>query len=197
MALILTETASIKKAVGLINEIDSSKFPRLLQRIIQKLHLRDELSFTEDEEEKLEDALGMQRNDLELVLETTAFILEQAAYHLTKPANLSQQLQSIHLAEEKVSLFTKAWTSLGKDVVEKLRKRTLSPNQLTDVNWRLNLQMSQQNQTKLKMPNAMLELGITTDHGDKDRIRMEFTHEELFAFYNQLETVQGQLDSLS
>ncbi|XP_071476077.1 COMM domain-containing protein 10-like [Diadema antillarum] len=197
MALMFTETNRIKKAVSLINEIDSSRFARLLQRIVQKLHLRDEHSFTEDEEEKLEGALDLERSELELVLETTAFILEQAAYHLAKPGVLSQQLQSIHLSEEKASLFAKVWTATGKDVVEKLRKRTLAPKQLADVNWRLNLQMCQSSQTKLKTPNAMLELGVKTDHGETERIRMEFTHKELYAFYNQLETIQGQLDSLS
>ncbi|XP_072037978.1 COMM domain-containing protein 10-like [Amphiura filiformis] len=200
MALMFTETASIKRAVSLINDIDASKFPRLLSRILQKLHLRDERSFTEDEEEKLEGALGIEGRDLQLVLETTAFILEQAAYHIAKPTVLSQQLQNIGLAEDKVAVFVKAWTSSGKGVVEKLRQRTLAPNQLEEVNWRLNLQMAQSSKTKMKKPNAMFEFVVNGETDDKEqqkKVRMEFNHEELYEFYNQLESIQGQLDSLS
>ena len=32
--------------------------------------------------------------------------------------------------------------------------------QLEDVNWRLNLQMAQANKSKLKIPNALFELGV-------------------------------------
>ncbi|NP_001405741.1 COMM domain-containing protein 10 isoform 8 [Mus musculus] len=39
-ALILPESPSMKKAVPLINAIDTGRFPRLLSRILQKLHLK-------------------------------------------------------------------------------------------------------------------------------------------------------------
>ncbi|CAH1252530.1 COMMD10 [Branchiostoma lanceolatum] len=176
MALMFTATANIKKAVSLINQLDVAKFPRLLQRILQKLHLRDDRSFSEEEEEMLQQALGLQGADLQLVLETTAFVLEQAAYHSAKPAVLEEQLKNIQLEEDKVSVFVKAWAAGGKEVIMKLRKRTLAPDQLESVNWRLNLQMAQASQTKMKLPNAMFELGVRHD--------------------DDLETIQEQLDSL-
>lgn len=70
-------TSRLKKAVELINSLDTAKFPLLLSRIIQKLHLRDERAFSEDEEEKLQAALALEPDDLHIVLETSAFILEQ------------------------------------------------------------------------------------------------------------------------
>lgn len=42
----------MKKAVSLINTIDIGRFPRLLTRILQKLHLKAENSFSEEEKEK-------------------------------------------------------------------------------------------------------------------------------------------------
>ncbi|XP_071964876.1 COMM domain-containing protein 10-like [Antedon mediterranea] len=197
MALMFTETKSIKKAVELINGIDASKFPRLLSRILQKLHLKDEKPFTVEEEEMLENALVLEAVNLQLVLQTTAFILQQAAYHLTKPAVLSQQLSNLGLEKDKVSVFVKAWTSGGKNVVDKLKQSTLPSNQLTDVKWRLNLEMSEARRAKMKLPNAVFELGVTKDNEDMERIRIEFNHQQLYEFYNQLEIIQGQLDSLS
>jgi len=79
-----------------------------------------------------------------------------------------------------------------------LKQRSLAPKQLEAVNWRLNLQMAQSNMTKMKLPNAMFELSLASgSQGVKEQVHLEFTHEELYAFYNQLETIQSQLDSLS
>nr|XP_032645000.1 COMM domain-containing protein 10 [Chelonoidis abingdonii] len=76
-APIIPESSSIKKAVLLINMIDPGRFPRLLSRILQKLHLKAESSFSEEEEEKLQAAFSVEKQDLHLVLETISFILEQ------------------------------------------------------------------------------------------------------------------------
>lgn len=63
--------------MSLINQLDDSKFSGLLARILQKLHLKDEHSFSEEEERKLQRALGLSAGDVSLVLETLAFLLEQ------------------------------------------------------------------------------------------------------------------------
>ncbi|XP_013414424.1 COMM domain-containing protein 10 [Lingula anatina] len=195
---LFTVTASIKKAVSLVNSLDSGKFPLLLSRILQKLHLKDERAFSEEEEEKLQSAFGLEGEELDLVITTCEFILQQAAYHTAKPAVLQQQLQQIGLEDEKVEAVVQMWTNMARGVVDKLRKRTIAPKQLEDVNWRLNLQMAQANKAKMKLPTAMFELGIKDENSDtKEKTRLEFTHDELYAFYNQLETIQSQVDSLS
>ena len=66
--------------------------------------LQSERAFTADEEEKLQGALQLDPKELELVINTTTFILQQAAYHLAKPALLKTQLAAIGLEEEKVCL---------------------------------------------------------------------------------------------
>ncbi|XP_068741371.1 COMM domain-containing protein 10-like isoform X2 [Montipora capricornis] len=173
MALMFQATSRLKRAVQLINSLEKAKFPLLLSRIIQKLHLRDDRAFSEEEEEKLQIALGLESDDLHIVLETCAFILEQ------------------------IQALVELWTSNGKPVVEKLKQRSLAPKQLQAVNWRLNLQMAQSNMAKMKLPNALFELRVSSgSQGVKDNIYLEFTHEELYSFYNQLETIQSQLDSL-
>lgn len=68
---------SLKKAVGLINDLDSAKFPLLLSRILQKLHLKDDRPFSEEEEEKLQSAFKLNSKDLTLVLESSEFFLQQ------------------------------------------------------------------------------------------------------------------------
>ncbi|KAF6123739.1 COMM domain containing 10 [Phyllostomus discolor] len=197
-ALILRESPSMKKAVSLINAIDIGRFPRLLTRILQKLHLKAENSFSEEEEEKLQAAFSLEKQDLHLVLETVSFILEQAVYYNVKPAALQQQLENIHLQQDKAEAFVSAWSSMGQETVEKFRQRILAPQKLEMVGWQLNLQMAHSAQAKLKSPQAVLQLGVSNeDSKSMEKVLVEFSHKELFDFYNKLETIQAQLDSLT
>ena len=67
-----------------------------------RMRIQDERPFSPEEEEKLQGALGLEAKDLELVIETTTFILQQAAYHLAKPALLKTHLTNVALDEDKV-----------------------------------------------------------------------------------------------
>ncbi|XP_043915097.1 COMM domain-containing protein 10 [Protopterus annectens] len=163
MASIIKETESIKQAITLINLIDTSKFPRLLSRILQKLHLKAERSFSEQEEEKLQAALSLEKKDLQLVLETISFILEQAVYHSVKPAFLQQQLENIHVHRDKAEAFGVAWASAGPDTTDKFRQQMFAPKKLETVGWQLNLLMGQSTQAKMKSPQAVLELGVSSE----------------------------------
>uniref|UniRef100_A0A3P8YSW4 COMM domain-containing protein n=1 Tax=Esox lucius TaxID=8010 RepID=A0A3P8YSW4_ESOLU len=222
MAAIIKETQSIKEAVTFINTIDLNKFSRLLSRILQKLHLKEERTFSEEEEQKLQIALSLDKQALSLVLETAAFILEQSAvpsltlienmgsrplvweplleavYHNVKPVSLQQQLESIHLSSEKAEAFCLVWKAAGPDVLEKVRQRIFAPRKLEHVGWELNLQMAQSRQAKLKDPHAVLELGVRNEDSERvENVFVEFSHQQLLDFYNKLEMVQAQLDSLT
>ncbi|XP_041041436.1 COMM domain-containing protein 10 isoform X1 [Carcharodon carcharias] len=198
MAAIARETQSIKQAVILINGIDAGKFPRLLSRILQKLHLKDEHSFNEEEKEKLQVALSLEKQGLRLVLETVSFFLEQAAYYNMKPAALQQQLENIHLSQEKAEAFVQAWANMGQDIVEKLRQSTFAPKKLEKIGFCLNLEMGHSTQAKMKSPHAILELGVNSEDSENtEKVLLEFNHGELLEFYNKLETIQTQLDALT
>ncbi|XP_041643891.1 COMM domain-containing protein 10 isoform X2 [Cheilinus undulatus] len=198
MASIIKETQSIKEAVTFINAIDVNKFSRLISRIIQKLHLKGERTFSEEEEQKLQTALSLDKQSLDLVLETAAFILEQAVYHNVKPAALQQQLEAVHLNPDKAEMFSQTWATAGPELVEKLKHNIFAPKKLEYVGWQLNLQMAQSSQAKLKSPNAVLQLGLRGEDSEvQENVFVDFNHQELLEFYNKLEIVQGQLDSLT
>ncbi|CAL1298418.1 unnamed protein product [Larinioides sclopetarius] len=193
-APMFVKSSRIQKAVELINGLDDSKFPLLLNRILQKFHLKEEV-FNKEESSKLEISLSVNQEKLKLILQTLTFIFQQAAYHLAKPSVLSQQLQLIELSEEKISAIVQAWVSNAKTVIEKLKKKTIAPKQLNDVNWELRLQTAQSSMSKLKNPVGLVELNL--ESGEKnEKLQMEFSHKELYTFYNQLEVIQSQLDAL-
>ncbi|KAF7250472.1 COMM domain-containing protein 10 [Varanus komodoensis] len=122
-----------------------------------------ESTFTEEEEEKLQAAFSVEKQDLHLVLETITFILEQAVYHNLKPAVLKQQLEHSNIDHDKAEVFATTWSAAGPEMVEKFRQRILSPHKLETVGWQLNLQMAQSTQAKQKSPQAVLELGVTNE----------------------------------
>ncbi|XP_026178379.1 COMM domain-containing protein 10 [Mastacembelus armatus] len=198
MTSIIKETQSIKDAVTCINTIDVNKFSRLISRIIQKLHLKEERTFSEEEEQKLQTALSLDKQALSLVLETSAFILEQAVYHNVKPASLQQQLEAVHLNPDKAEVFSQIWSTNGPELVEKLKHNTFAPRKLEYIGWQLNLQMAQSSQARLKSPSAVLQLGLHNENSEvQENVFVEFNHQKLLEFYNKLEMVQGQLDSLT
>ncbi|XP_061529385.1 COMM domain-containing protein 10 isoform X2 [Phycodurus eques] len=127
MASVIKETQSIKEAVTLINSIDVNKFSRLISRIIQKLHLKGERTFSEEEEQKLQMAFSVDKQALDLILETSAFILEQAVYHNVKPSSLQQQLQGINMNLDKAEVFSQTWSTSGPQLVDRLKHNIFAP----------------------------------------------------------------------
>ncbi|XP_054714281.1 COMM domain-containing protein 10-like [Uloborus diversus] len=188
------KNAKIQKAVVLINKLENSKFPLLLTRILQKLYSKDEV-FNKEESAKLEISLSVDQDQLKLILQTLTFIFQQAAYHTAKPSVLTQQLQQIDINEEKTSSIVQTWVIHAKSITEKLKKTSLASKQLTDVNWEIHLQLAQSSVSKLKTPVGLIELNLKSDE-ENEKLAMEFSHEELYAFYDQLETIQSQLDAL-
>ncbi|XP_018613934.1 COMM domain-containing protein 10 [Scleropages formosus] len=198
MASIIKETQSIKEAVTHINSVDLNKFSRLLSRIFQRLHLKEERLFSKEEEEKLQSALSLEKQSLNLVVETVSFIIEQAVYHNVKPASLKQQLENLHLHQDKVDAISQAWATAGPETIEKFRQKIFAPRKLEHVGWQLNLQMGQATQAKLKAPSAVLEFGVSSENSEcPQKLFVQFSHQELLEFYNKLEVVQAQLDSLT
>ncbi|KAG8226991.1 hypothetical protein J437_LFUL000296 [Ladona fulva] len=190
-------TSSLLKALPLIDSIKSSKFPLLLDRIAKKLEENDFKTklFSEEEEEKLVLSLGIDKESLTLVLDSSVNIFEQAAFHMIKPSSLSRQLQSLNLSPDNADLFAQAWGAHAKGIVDRLRRISISPCELQDVSWSLNLQMASKVRAKQRCPLAMMEFHLKSDEGSRN-VHMEFNHEELFQFYKTIDRIQSQLDAL-
>ncbi|KAG8011788.1 AP-3 complex subunit sigma-1, partial [Nibea albiflora] len=86
-----------------------------------------ERTFSEEEEQKLQAALSLDKQALNLVLETSAFILEQAVYHNVKPASLQQQLEAVHLNPDKAEMLAQTWATSGPELVERLKHNVFAP----------------------------------------------------------------------
>ncbi|KAG1676502.1 COMM domain-containing protein 10 [Nymphon striatum] len=191
----------IQKGVLLINKVDSTKYPLLLSRIAQRLDVEGSDFFSVEEKGKLMSSLSLSEDELELLLDTSIFILQQAAHHICKPTVLQKELLKLEVDEDKCETMVQVWNKFAREIVEKLKRKTLHKEELISIKWQLNLNMGDSSQMKLKDPSAILEFGLKSDaspNSDEStkRVNVEFGHESLYSFYNQLEVIQAHLDSL-
>ena len=77
-----------REAAAAINVVPVDKFPRLLGRVFQKLHIKGERLFSAAEEDQLKTLFGLSSEELELIMDGCCYTFEQAAFTLTGPEAL-------------------------------------------------------------------------------------------------------------
>uniref|UniRef100_A0A8C2D3S6 COMM domain-containing protein n=1 Tax=Cyprinus carpio TaxID=7962 RepID=A0A8C2D3S6_CYPCA len=103
-----------------------------------------------------------------------------AVYHNLKPAALRQQLENLSVRSERVEV----WASAAPEVLERSDSGYLPQTRRVH----LNLQMASSARSGLKAPHAVLSLGLGTED-DTERLQdvfVEFSHQDLLHFYNQV-----------
>eukprot|EP00499_Haloplacidia_sp_CaronLabIsolate_P013263 CAMPEP_0196775248 /NCGR_PEP_ID=MMETSP1104-20130614/3912_1 /TAXON_ID=33652 /ORGANISM="Cafeteria sp., Strain Caron Lab Isolate" /LENGTH=205 /DNA_ID=CAMNT_0042145415 /DNA_START=35 /DNA_END=652 /DNA_ORIENTATION=+ len=196
---IFASTSTFSAALGLINDVDPALMTKLLSRIATGLATKGKV-FTEEEQLQLRELLHVSAQDLRTVLDAATYVFEQAGYHSLKPDVLRRHLAGAGMAEAQAETFHAVWGTHGTAVLEALRARTLGgPQVLRDSKWQLQLQLGQRGITKLKEPSVLFELGL----GDadpsasvKEKVTVEFSHRELSSFFDSIERIQEQLDTL-
>eukprot|EP00301_Raphidiophrys_heterophryoidea_P010110 c15152_g1_i1.p1 GENE.c15152_g1_i1~~c15152_g1_i1.p1 ORF type:complete len:200 (-),score=52.27 c15152_g1_i1:22-621(-) len=194
-------TARFKEGVRVINTADQGKLPLVLGRVVGKIDRRTERIFTEDEEVQLASVLKLNSNDVKTLLQVSCFIFERAAFHNMNAAKLVSELETAGVAETQVVSFGSCWKDNRVEVCSKLRD-SVSTSRFTlgSVDWRLDLQMSQDSLCRLRLPAAILELHLVDNSiptkPEVENLAVEFGHDELYDLFTQLEKIQDQLDAM-
>jgi len=203
--------SKFRKAAEVSNLIPINTFPMLLTRMAKKLHLRNVRLFSAEEEEQLCSKFGLTVENLNLVLNACCYIFEQAAFTSTGPEPLYNLLLEAGFDEAHGKAVGRLWSAECAEYVSKLKARSLGAAQLVDTDYHLNLNVSANTLQRLQEPTAIFELSITdpsrpateASGGQAEaeaavtKLGLEFGHADLFAFFNELEQVQQQLDKLS
>lgn len=196
--------SKFREAAAVINTIPVEKFPLMLNRVIQKLHIRNSKLFNTEEENQLMSIFELSNEKLKLVLDGCCYIFEQAAYSSTGPEPLYQILLEAGFDEPHGKVIGRTWATEASGFVSKLKGRTLGNVTLQSVDYHLNLHMSSNTAAKTQDPTAILEFCLgrpdefsTGSSKETDLLTVEFGHQELFEFFNNIDRIQKQLDSLS
>lgn len=113
--------------------VDNSKFRLLVNRICQTLQQSsiDAKVFNEEEEEKLLVSLDLAKDELVFLLDSITSIYTQAACSVVKLSIMEAVIRdNFKLDEEKISIFTNAWMTYGKGIVENFRQQSIFPTQV-------------------------------------------------------------------
>ncbi|XP_032680232.1 COMM domain-containing protein 10-like [Odontomachus brunneus] len=196
MAAWISVTSKLEQGLKIVSRVDNSKFRLLVNRICQSLQSSiDTKVFNEEEKEKLLVSLDLTKDELLLLLDTVTSVYTQAACNIVKPSIMETVMRdNLKIDDEKISIFTNAWMTYGKGIVENLRQKSIFPTQVKDINWCLNVQSSSSTISQDAQAVALLQLGLT---GDKtSMLTVEFDKKQLTSLYYNLEKIQAQLDAL-
>ncbi len=191
-----------RAAAEVSNSIPLEKFPQILTRVTKKLHLKNERLFSEEEEIQLRGLFDLSEDALDLVLSASCYIFEQAAFTGSGPDALYNILVEAGFDEDHAKSIGRIWANEGADYVSKLKSRQLGAAALVDTDYHLNLNMSARSLQRLQEPTAIFELSISdsqacSDETTTNKLGLEFGHEQLYTFFNDLEKVQQHLDKLT
>jgi COMM domain containing 10 len=191
-----------RAAAEVSNSIPLEKFPQILTRVTKKLHLKNERLFSEEEEIQLRGLFDLSEDALDLVLSASCYIFEQAAFTGSGPDALYNILVEAGFDEDHAKSIGRIWANEGADYVSKLKSRQLGAAALVDTDYHLNLNMSARSLQRLQEPTAIFELSISDSQACSDetmtnKLGLEFGHEQLYTFFNDLEKVQQHLDKLT
>ena len=192
------------------NKVPVEKFPLLLNRVLSKLHVKGLKLFSDDEHQQLQKLFGLSFDELNLVLDGCSFIFEQAAFTSTGPETLYGVLLEAGFDQIHSKVIGKLWAEEAPTFIEKLKNRTLGAATLVDTDYHLNLTLGINDLTRLQEPSAIFEFSVTDPDKEPalfetekdinrniDKVSVEFAHAELYAFFENLEKIQAQLDAMA
>ncbi|XP_057846138.2 uncharacterized protein LOC131055811 isoform X1 [Cryptomeria japonica] len=200
---VLPSSASFRNAIQLANAVPIDRLPLFLDRILNKL-AKEEKPFNEVESSKLQEVLGLSSEELQSLIDACTFAFEQAAINSLSVTKLVDSLNLSGLSSSSIAVFQDVWMRSGHALVIAFHEKPFGApgnSQLVDVQWRVHMQVASSNKRQHE-PVGILQMNLSTPEkghqssGEKS-IALEFSYTELFEFYEKLEQIQEQLDSLS
>lgn len=184
-----------------MNNVDGTKVNGILGRVCAALATGNTRTFSQEEEEKLSNSLGLNAEDTQYLIQTVTHIIQQAAHGLVRPGVLGEHLTACKVSEEKASLFVEQWSTNAKPIIDTLKQQSLSQKQLSDISWDLNIETASSTRSRQGRAISVLQLSLATpetkgDTTQTEKVLLQFDHNQLYNFYDQLEKVQTQLDAL-
>lgn len=120
------------------------------------------------------------------------YLIKRAVYFIMKPTFLQDELtEKLKLDNLKAETFVKLWTESTKASFNLERRQ-----QLEEISWELNLEVASDRDLKKSIPKSLIQLQVKNNDGESEKVTVEMDEKQLLELYNQLECMQGVLDSV-
>lgn len=187
----ITERA--REGIKIINSLNYDVFCTVLDYVHRNMSPNEDHNEPENALEQLEKLVGVPRADFLLLIKTFSYILKRTSTFIIKPTKLQMELRDkLKLNEDKVDAIVKLWIKNTKPILDNLQEGKYDSNEIEDVAWKLNVQISSHCQQKEKTALAVLQLKTAAG----EDINWEMNHDELLNLYNQFEGIQNELDAM-
>lgn len=194
-----------REGIKIINSLPYNTFSTVLQYVHRQMinstaggeSEEGSLSSAENENalEELERLVGVPRPDFLLLIKTFSYILRRTSTYIIKPSLLQAELRDkLQLQDEaKIDAIVRLWVRQTTPIMNNLASDRYESNEIADVAWKLNVEISSHCQQREKSALAVLQLKT----GAGEDINLEMNHDELLQLYQQFENIQNELDAMS
>jgi COMM domain containing 10 len=173
----------------------------IFERILSAVGDKGTDPFSTDEVEKLAGMLGCAAGGITTLCEGGSYVFERAAYHGVNGEALTEHLVTVGMLEDRAAVLGTVWQDGGKQVVDAFRGTSNGAARvLNSTNWSVHVNVASNATAAGRDVYGVVELGLS-DPANPDKpskpILTEFSHDELYDFFQKLETIQEQLDELA
>ncbi|XP_013099879.2 uncharacterized protein LOC106082098 [Stomoxys calcitrans] len=199
-------TDRAREGIKIINALPYNTFSTVLQYVHRQMITTgggadskgENVSSSAENEnalEELERLVGVPRPDFLLLIKTFSYILRRTSTYIIKPSLLQTELRDkLQLQDEaKIDAIVRLWVRQTTPIMNNLARDCYESNEIADVAWKLNVEISSHCQQREKTALAVLQLKT----GAGEDINMEMNHEELLQLYQQFECIQNELDAMN
>ena len=208
---------SFTAGVALLNGVDEKYLSPILQRVLKSLKDRSNSAlFSEAEEEQLCSVLALPAPSLHTLLSLLQYVYETALYHSLSAPRLAAVLPD-SIAASYSAMLVAAYGGVRDEMLSALLADVGDGPAVGDIGWRMHVRLADtatpaeqtSRATTGKEVKTIWRIGIkdrqlggsaTADGslaGDGDSVVFELGKAELEALYDNLETIQRQLDALT
>uniref|UniRef100_T1PIU4 HCaRG protein n=1 Tax=Musca domestica TaxID=7370 RepID=T1PIU4_MUSDO len=199
-------TDRAREGIKIINSLPYNTFSTVLQYVHRQMLTTlaggdskgENASSTAENEnalEELERLVGVPRPDFLLLIKTFSYILRRTSTYIIKPSLLQAELRDkLQLQDEaKIDAIVRLWVRQTTPIMNNLARDCYESNEIADVAWKLNVEISSHCQQREKTALAVLQLKT----GAGEDINLEMNHDELLQLYQQFECIQNELDAMN
>lgn len=188
-----SENTALHDALQLPDRIDPRYFAQFLRRIAISLKERNQAPYSEDDVKALLEQFQMNTAEFEEMFSSCQYILQQAAFFNFDSEKITTYATNCGASESTAQCFTAVWDAEGDDLLDALKARPISDDCLKSAEWRLNLKADSSQDGKERTPITLLNFEI----GNQKNVAIQFNHQELSKFYDQIEAIQQQIDKMT
>lgn len=183
----------LQECIQKINELQDETFQQILTFVYDFKVIQSPEISVEEALQDLQASTGLEDNILLMAIKTLSHVFKRALKYIMKPTRCQADLTKVlGFEEKKAEAFIKHWIRVQKPILDNLETESGQTNELQDITWNLEVDLSSEAREKEKTPVGVIQMKTLAG----DFVVLKNDHSQLSKFFEQLEEVTQELDNL-